>query len=581
TSFDGLSCPAARACVAVASVDQSLESRLFLQHAGSWISLVPPLPPGAPPESQAGVSLGAPACTSPGDCLVAGSYQDSSATTQPLLLDESAGVWSQLPVPFPSPASGGALAGVACVPATGSESPRCTAVGYFDPEPPPGGVSGSPSGGEPAPEPMAVAEMGGSLAAEAVAPPAGVAPGSASTLIGVTCSGDDCLATGASLASSTAAPSSWLWDAAGGSTGATLVPVPASSPAGSRAELDAISCTPAGTNCVAAGAAVSAAASAGLVVTDRAGTLSSETVAPSGAVASTSGLVADLDAVSCSEGQCEAVGGSFNSFGDLVPVEATVDPTTGAVSAGRPVVPGGGLRDDLASLDDVSCPAAGTCFAVGSVVNASDGYDNGALVDVLSGGRWRARLVRLPRDAQAHGTENLSAISCVSAAYCVAAGIYDDTAGDQDGLLVTESKGRLQARRAPLPAGTEPGADPTLDAVACIPGGGCLVTGEYGPEQIYGGGTGLIEAERGGRWTASKAPDPPGAGEPARETIWAVSCGSWGRCAAGGTDFEASGEELGMLLTESGARWRAAWAPLPPELAGTENAQVDQIACAR
>ena len=118
----------------------------------------------------------------------------------------------------------------------------------------------------------------------------------------------------------------------------------------------------------------------GLVDTLSSGTWSDTTLlAPAGSTGFR------LQGVSCSAvGSCEAVGYATKSSTVDQPVVETL--TSGSWSASTPTLPVGALSG---ALYGVSCPASGTCVAVGTVTDSSD--QALPLVETLAGGAWRAR----------------------------------------------------------------------------------------------------------------------------------------------------------------------------------------------
>lgn len=79
--------------------------------------------------------------------------------------------------------------------------------------------------------------------------------------------------------------------------------------------------------------------------------------------------------------------------------------------------PSGTLRS---TLYGVSCPAAGSCTAVGS---AGTSYGSTPLAERWNGSTWTAQTVTLPSGASDSYAQFLG-VSCVSAADCTAAGDY-------------------------------------------------------------------------------------------------------------------------------------------------------------
>ena len=114
--------------------------------------------------------------------------------------------------------------------------------------------------------------------------------------------------------------------------------------------------------------------------------------------------------------------------------------------------------------NELACPQVGTCYTVGTYMNASD--DVAAFIDTLSGGPWTT----LPAPAPSSNS-----ITCASATSCTAVGQFYDPTG-VSGLIVTLSGGTWTAARAPVPAGFAPTYEDLYD-VSCPTQGTCFAVG--------------------------------------------------------------------------------------------------------
>src|SRR5262249_9175630 len=117
-------------------------------------------------------------------------------------------------------------------------------------------------------------------------------------------------------------------------------------------------------------------------------------------------------------------------------------------------LPAGGLSPPAASnvvLRLVSCPAAGSC-AVAGTYNDTSGHRQGLLAS-LAGGTWTPGSA--PPAALAPGPFTapgvlFSSLSCPAAGSCAAVGSYVDSADQQDALIATLANGTWSASTAPL-----------------------------------------------------------------------------------------------------------------------------------
>jgi len=117
----------------------------------------------------------------------------------------------------------------------------------------------------------------------------------------------------------------------------------------------------------------------------------------------------------------------------------------------------------------------------------------------------------LPENAASmEGVSLQSDPACPAVGSCVAVGSYEDTGGDNRGLIETLSDGTWSAIQAPLPTNAEYGV--ALDAVVCPSVGFCVAVGSYQSDETGPDGSdsyeGLIETLSGGTWTAAEAPVP-------------------------------------------------------------------------
>jgi Fibronectin type III domain len=276
--------------------------------------------------------------------------------------------------------------------------------------------------------------------------------------------------------------------------------------------------------------------------------------------------------VSCpSASFCTAVGSYADTSGQWDGLLLTW--SGGAWTAARSPVPGDASSvSPYASVIGVSCPSASFCTAVGSYENTS-GNQLGMVLK-WSGGAWTAAQAPLPANAVTGGSTvtiaSVDGVSCPSASFCTAVGWYNDTSGNQDPLLLTRSNGTWTAAQAPLPAdATKPYA--TVDGVSCPSTAFCTAAGWYNDTSGYT--VGMLLTWSGGTWTAAQAPLPAGfASATTVSSVSGVSCPSTSYCIAGG-GFTPNG---GTLLTWSGGAWTTAQTPVP---ATSLNSYVSRVSC--
>lgn len=251
--------------------------------------------------------------------------------------------------------------------------------------------------------------------------------------------------------------------------------------------------------------------------------------------------------------------------------DVTVNWGTGLTAA----VPANAAADPGAILNAISCPAVGSCGAVGQYQD-NTGQPNG-LVFSEAGGRWGTGVeALLPATANANADVNLGAVSCSSTGFCTALGSYVDYAGNTEGLIVGEFGGNwVRGFEVVHPQGVNvtTNADIALNSVSCPTNNSCAVVGTY--LDNTGHPEGLLMTKASGTWSASaKAALPGDAGPQPTVALNSVSCPAAGECDAVGSYIDGAGHTQGLLLTETGGVWGTGIAASLPGDAGT-NPSVD------
>jgi len=269
-------------------------------------------------------------------------------------------------------------------------------------------------------------------------------------------------------------------------------------------------------------------------------------------------------------GSCVAVGdyrdANLNLDGQI---ETLADGTWTAIEAPVPGdVPTTGSFG--VSFNGVTCPAPGSCVAVGAFNNfAVTPFQTQLFVDSLSDGTWTATDVPLPENASVsyYDSDEWNGLACPVLGSCVAIGQYVDTSGQTDGLVETLSDGTWSASEAPVPPSTATSQDLSLDSIACPGAGSCAAIGEYWTvtDGLEGPGEGVIETLSGGVWTDTVAPVPANAsGATVGDllSLQGVACGAAGSCIVVGDYLDTTGQTDGLIETQSDGTWSAAQAPL-------------------
>jgi hypothetical protein len=266
------------------------------------------------------------------------------------------------------------------------------------------------------------------------------------------------------------------------------------------------------TSCVAVGSYTDATtASHGAIETETSGSWQEQDApVPSGQSS------VSLGAVTCpASGDCVAVGEAVmhptpttSQTSPLVEVQGGSGWTALNVSA-----PSGST---IAYLSSVSCPAVGTCAAVGRYYLASSAAFM-PLIVWLSGGALSESTPSLPANGGTYGAGSarydtgLWSVSCTSTTSCVAVGMYADTSHEPWGLIESGSGTSWTAREAPQPsnAAAEASQSAWLHSVSCPSAGTCYAVGDYMDNTPAWAP--LVESLSGGSWTATSAAVPSNA----------------------------------------------------------------------
>ena len=196
------------------------------------------------------------------------------------------------------------------------------------------------------------------------------------------------------------------------------------------------------------------------------------------------GAAMQLSGVSCSSASaCAAVG----DYGTSTSITRGVllMYSGGSWTAGEaPLPPGAG--DVYTELHGVSCPSATSCTAVG-YINSSVG--NGLLLS-WANDAWTAAVAPLPADKSSLGWVTLYGVSCSSPSKCVAVGTYNDASSNQPGLLLTFSGGKWTPTEAPLPPNAAAKPFAMVEGVSCPSPSFCSAAGLY--DDTAGSSNGLL-----------------------------------------------------------------------------------------
>jgi hypothetical protein len=316
--------------------------------------------------------------------------------------------------------------------------------------------------------------------------------------------------------------------------------------------VNAVSCVPGG-YCAAGGSYTDAADyGSAFVVSGHHGTWGTAHQVP-GLAALNVGGGASIGTISCaSPGNCGAGGGYSDGGGG---VQAFVTSQVHGRWQRAEEVPGTAtLSHGFAVVDQVSCPAAGTCAAGGIYMTADNKLEAFVVSEV--GGTWRtAREVPGTAALNQGGYAETYSVSCATPGNCSAGGYYRNAARHQQAFVVSQDHGTWRpAHQVPGTATLNHGYA-QINQVSCASPGTCSAGG------LYTGPSGRLHAfvisQAHGTWgQAQQVPGIAALTHGGVSWINALACPAPGRCTAGGAFIAAGSHHWQIFL--------AAQAPPPP-----------------
>ena len=204
---------------------------------------------------------------------------------------------------------------------------------------------------------------------------------------------------------------------------------------------------------------------------------------------------------------------------------ASLDTTPGiAWGSHQAPLPANAAADPGLILGEASCPAAGSCAAVGDYTDTAGRAEG--VGEVLGANGWSGTELPVPANAGADPTVDLSALSCQAAGSCLAVGTFVTGAGQTRGFAETLAAGSWTTAALPLPANSF--GDVTFTSVACPAPSTCVAVGSYND------GDAFIDTLSAGTWTTVEAPLPSDGTHGAGDELTDVACPAAGACVSVG-----------------------------------------------
>jgi hypothetical protein len=259
---------------------------------------------------------------------------------------------------------------------------------------------------------------------------------------------------------------------------------------------------------------------------------------------------ARLDRVSCTAvNNCMAIGvSSTTTTGTDVALAERWDGTAWSIVPSATLSFGG----NTFGLSGISCVGATRCVAVYSYSpGRAPGWESYLLTEQWDGTKWSSAP---SSDHLTAFDETLSGVSCTSATVCMVTGAYTNWLGASEVATATLAEQVNGSDWTVVDSGRPPGAHPRLDAVSCTTAAGCVAVGAQSPTQSsFDPPVTLTEQWDGTAWTVVTSPNPAGA---AASELVSVSCATPTNCLAVG-DFQvaSTGETRPLAEQWNGSAW--------------------------
>ncbi len=252
------------------------------------------------------------------------------------------------------------------------------------------------------------------------------------------------------------------------------------------------------------------------------------------------------------------------------------------LGARQPVrLPADAGLDPYATVEDFACPRPGDCTGVGHYDTRYGGTRAFVLTQVR--GHWdRAQQITPPANAAAAPGTFLEGVSCPAPGSCEAVGGYTDRQQSSQAMAVQEIRGRWRrATEIAMPADAgPPGFDVALFAVSCPRPGNCEAVGEYEWKGVQNAAAGVTETD--GQWgTAVQIQLPAdarsGQNLPPGSSMDGIACPRPDYCLAIG-DYQVNNAFYSMTTVADGRHWAPA-TPTPGMPRRGLSSQLTGIAC--
>lgn len=202
------------------------------------------------------------------------------------------------------------------------------------------------------------------------------------------------------------------------------------------------------------------------------------------------------------------------------------------------------------AMDGVSCVGPTFCFAVGGYYTGTNPTVKHTQTQQWNGSAWS--VISSPNVTGPTVLSNfLNGVSCVSKTFCVAAGYYTQTGSGQDQTLIEQWNGHAWTI---VTSADVAGVSNDLNAVSCLSATFCVAAGDTINTSFVN--QTLIERWNGNAWSVVASPNS----STQSNFLWGVSCSTKTFCMADGY-YDTSSGEFTLIERWNGLAWAVVSSP--------------------
>jgi len=276
------------------------------------------------------------------------------------------------------------------------------------------------------------------------------------------------------------------------------------------------------------------------------------------------------------------VGAAFVTFASVLPASAST--TLVLQSAKEVTLPSGAHGLYQGYLPTLSCVSTGNCVAGGGY-NNNAGNESGVILTETKG-TWRTPITLKAPAGAATAAANLTieSLSCGAIGNCAAVGEYQDQSGNSQGFVANEVRNVWKSpTKLALPANAlGDGQDAFVRSVVCSSAGNCSAVGGYFDNHVAAPrSVGFDLVEVNGTWhRAVEISFAKTTNFNPFVTTSQIACSSTGNCSAVGSFIDVNGVSQGFIINQVRGTWSTATTlTLPANASAYAGASLSEVAC--